>query len=83
MGLKKKLLLRLIPTLLKMPLTFLGLIFGASIGREGPTVQLGASIMLAWGEFCNRFRLVKRRFKKMICWQWALQVGLLLLLTHR
>lgn len=63
-GAKKKLLLRLIPTLLKMPLTFLGLILGASIGREGPTVQLGASIMLAWGEFCNRFHLVRRRFKK-------------------
>ncbi len=36
----------------KVALTLLGLAFGASIGREGPTVQVGASIMLQvarWG----------------------------------
>jgi H+/Cl- antiporter ClcA len=32
-------------TLGKMLLTILGLLFGATIGREGPTVQIGASIM--------------------------------------
>ena len=31
----------------KVALTLLGLAFGASIGREGPTVQVGAAIMLA------------------------------------
>ena len=30
----------------KIALTVLGLFSGASIGREGPTVQVGASIML-------------------------------------
>jgi H+/Cl- antiporter ClcA len=36
----------------KILLTLLGLLGGASIGREGPTVQIGAAIMLkcgAWG----------------------------------
>ncbi|MBB2699610.1 UNVERIFIED_ORG: H+/Cl- antiporter ClcA [Rhizobium esperanzae] len=35
----------------KIVLTVLGLISGASIGREGPTVQVGASIMLAVARF--------------------------------
>ena len=35
----------------KILLTVLGLSFGASIGREGPTVQVGASIMLAVARF--------------------------------
>ncbi|WP_102958117.1 chloride channel protein [Mangrovicella endophytica] len=35
----------------KIVLTLLGLLSGASIGREGPTVQVGASIMLAAGRF--------------------------------
>ncbi|HEX5325521.1 MAG TPA: chloride channel protein [Acetobacteraceae bacterium] len=33
----------------KVALTLLGLLFGASIGREGPTVQVGASVMFALG----------------------------------
>lgn len=33
----------------KIVLTLLGLLCGASIGREGPTVQVGASIMFAAG----------------------------------
>jgi H+/Cl- antiporter ClcA len=33
----------------KIVLTLLGLLVGASIGREGPTVQVGAAIMLAAG----------------------------------
>ena len=35
----------------KILLTVLGLLSGASIGREGPTVQVGASIMLAVARF--------------------------------
>ncbi len=35
----------------KMFLTLLGLVSGASIGREGPTVQVGASIMHSLGRF--------------------------------
>lgn len=35
----------------KILLTVLGLFSGASIGREGPTVQVGASIMLAAARF--------------------------------
>ncbi|WPE22935.1 chloride channel protein [Shinella zoogloeoides] len=35
----------------KILLTVLGLFSGASIGREGPTVQVGASIMLAVARF--------------------------------
>ena len=33
----------------KVILTALGLLCGASIGREGPTVQVGASLMYATG----------------------------------
>lgn len=35
-------------------LTLLGLMFGASTGREGPTVQVGASLMFALGRFSKR-----------------------------
>lgn len=35
----------------KILLTVFGLLCGASIGREGPTVQVGASIMLTVGRF--------------------------------
>jgi H+/Cl- antiporter ClcA len=35
----------------KLVLTILGLFFGATIGREGPTVQIGASIMNSLGRF--------------------------------
>jgi len=35
----------------KIALTIVGLMCGASIGREGPTVQVGASIMLAAARF--------------------------------
>jgi H+/Cl- antiporter ClcA len=35
-------------------LTLLGLLCGASAGREGPTVQVGASIMFAIGRFSPR-----------------------------
>ncbi len=38
----------------KVALTALGLLCGGSIGREGPTVQLGASIMYAVGHISPR-----------------------------
>ena len=41
----------------KVALTLLGLASGASIGREGPTVQVGASIMNALGKFLRLPRL--------------------------
>jgi len=38
----------------KLLLTVAGLLCGASTGREGPTVQIGASIMYAFGRFAPR-----------------------------
>ncbi|HEY0293967.1 MAG TPA: chloride channel protein [Bordetella sp.] len=38
----------------KVPLTFLGMLMGASVGREGPSVQVGAAVMLAWSRLCVR-----------------------------
>ena len=32
-------------TLWKIPLTFLAMLIGASVGREGPSVQVGAAVM--------------------------------------
>lgn len=45
----------------KVGLTCLGLVAGASIGREGPTVQIGAAIMNAVGRYLNMGELVSRR----------------------
>jgi H+/Cl- antiporter ClcA len=45
----------------KVVLTLLGLASGASIGREGPTVQVGASIMNALGTGLRLPRLELRR----------------------
>ena len=47
-------LVSLVHVFWKIPLTFLGMLCGASIGREGPSVQVGAGLMLAWGMFCRR-----------------------------
>jgi H+/Cl- antiporter ClcA len=40
----------------KLLLTVAGLLCGASTGREGPTVQVGASIMYAAGRYAPRMR---------------------------
>lgn len=37
----------------KILLTLIGILSGASIGREGPTVHIGASIMFSLGRFAN------------------------------
>ena len=50
-------------TALKIPLTFLGMLAGASIGREGPSVQVGAAVMLAWGSWCKRYNLAFKRLQ--------------------
>ncbi|ARP86227.1 chloride channel protein [Bordetella genomosp. 9] len=49
-------------TIWKIPLTFLGMLAGASIGREGPSVQVGAAVMLAWGRFWKNRRLPLQGF---------------------
>jgi H+/Cl- antiporter ClcA len=49
-------------TIWKIPLTFLGMLVGASIGREGPSVQVGAAVMLAWGRFWKDRRLPLQGF---------------------
>jgi H+/Cl- antiporter ClcA len=45
----------------KVLLTLLGLASGASIGREGPTVQVGASIMQALGQALALPRLAEQK----------------------
>ncbi|NPD70213.1 chloride channel protein [Lichenicola cladoniae] len=45
----------------KMLLTVLGILSGASIGREGPTVQVGASIMHALGRALRLSDVAMRR----------------------
>jgi len=41
-------------SLWKIVLTAAGLLAGASIGREGPSVQVGAAAMLAWGRWWQK-----------------------------
>ncbi|WP_035360586.1 chloride channel protein, partial [Achromobacter insuavis] len=55
-------LVSLAQVLWKIPLAFFGMLAGASIGREGPSVQVGAAVMLAWGDFWKRRGLQLRGF---------------------
>lgn len=55
-------LVSLAQSLWKIPLAFFGMLAGASIGREGPSVQVGAALMLAWGDFWKRRGLQLRGF---------------------
>lgn len=56
-GAQKTRLISLWQTMLKIPLTFLGMLAGASIGREGPSVQVGAAVMSAWGAWCKKHNI--------------------------
>jgi len=49
-------------TLWKIPLTFAGMLAGASVGREGPSVQVGAAVMLAWGRLWRGLGVPLRGF---------------------
>lgn len=53
-GTNKNRLVRFWQTLWKIPLTFCAMVIGGSVGREGPSVQVGAAVMLAWGNVCRR-----------------------------
>ena len=59
-GPNKGRLISLPQTLLKIPLTFFGMLVGASIGREGPSVQVGAAVTSAWGKWCKKHDLAFR-----------------------
>lgn len=48
-GASQTVLVSLRQSVWKIVLTAGGLLAGASIGREGPSVQVGAAVMLAWG----------------------------------
>ncbi|RAS02453.1 chloride channel protein [Cupriavidus alkaliphilus] len=59
-GPAQTLLVSLRQSMWKVVLTAAALLAGASVGREGPSVQVGAAAMLAWGRWCReklRFRI--------------------------
>lgn len=56
-GAQKLRLVKFGRTVWKIPLTFLGMLAGASIGREGPSVQVGAAVMAEWGRWCKKRNL--------------------------
>ena len=66
-GANKERLIAWPQTLWKIPLTFLAMLIGASVGREGPSVQVGAAVMLAWGAYCRRRGRSRRRFQRAAC----------------
>ena len=59
-GAQKTRLIRLGETFFKIPLTFCAMLLGASVGREGPSVQVGSAVMNAWGAWCKKHGLAFR-----------------------
>jgi H+/Cl- antiporter ClcA len=53
-GPAQTMLVSLPQSLWKIALTAAGLLIGASIGREGPSVQVGAAVMLSWGRWWQK-----------------------------
>lgn len=53
-GPPQRLLVSFRQSIWKVWLTTGALLVGASVGREGPSVQVGAAAMLAWGRWCER-----------------------------
>ncbi|HWT70967.1 MAG TPA: chloride channel protein [Oxalicibacterium sp.] len=53
-GPSQTMLVSLRQSLWKIVLTAAGLLIGASIGREGPSVQVGAAAMLSWGRWWQK-----------------------------
>ncbi|NEX63140.1 chloride channel protein [Noviherbaspirillum sp. 17J57-3] len=60
---QQRLLVSLPQAIWKIILTAGGLVIGASIGREGPSVQVGAAVMLAWGAWWHDKTRAKRRVR--------------------
>jgi H+/Cl- antiporter ClcA len=59
---QQRLLVSLPQAIWKIVLTAGGLAIGASIGREGPSVQVGAAVMLAWGVWLHEKTRANSRF---------------------
>lgn len=60
---QQRLLVSLPQAIWKIALTAGGLLIGASIGREGPSVQVGAAVMLMWGAWWHRKTRTSRRLR--------------------
>ncbi len=60
---KAQYLLSFKSTILKIPLVFIAMVAGASVGFGGPSVQVGAATFLGFGLWCQRYHLAFNTFK--------------------